>query len=171
MAKNNTPTPFSKVIYRTDKMQKGSTKLETFEEEHAVKKYIDWLITHHLFDNKWCNPIQDVLKDSFKVLDQNYSLRSVERICTKIATYCLIRNEGEFVFDKHTVNANQPGELFDLAEDPDEDRNLVNDPAYVSVVKELLEAFESRMAPRLNQEKYDHCFNIEKTSQQSLNKV
>ena len=80
-----------------------STKVETFEDEQSVTQYISWLFTQHSFDQEWNNPIQKILKDSFKMLDRNYSLRSIERICTKVATYCLIRSEGGFVYDKHTV--------------------------------------------------------------------
>ena len=80
-----------------------STKVETIEDEQAVTRYINWLITQHLFDQGWKNPILRILKDSFKMLDQNYSLRSIERICTKISTYCLIRSEGGFSYDKHTI--------------------------------------------------------------------
>ena len=80
-----------------------STKFETYEDEKAVNRYIDWLTTQHSFDNDWIGPIRWVLSDSFKILDQNYSLRSVERICTKIATYCLIGNNGGSNLDKHTI--------------------------------------------------------------------
>ena len=80
-----------------------STKVETFEDEQAVNQYISWLISQHSFDQDWNNPIQKILKESFKMLDHNYSLRSIERICTKVATYCLIRSEGGFIYDKHTI--------------------------------------------------------------------
>lgn len=80
-----------------------STKIDTFEDEQAVSQYINWLFTQHSFDKEWTNPINKILKDSFKMLDQNYSLRSIERICTKIATYCLIRSEGGFIYDKHII--------------------------------------------------------------------
>ena len=82
----------------------------------------------------------------------------------------MIRND-RYKMAMDTRNNHKPGELFDLVEDPDEDRNLVIDPAYASVVKELEEAFKSHMAPRMNQEKYDHCFYVEKDSGTSLDKV
>ncbi len=80
-----------------------ATKIDTFEDEKAVSHYIDWLIDQHSFEQNWVSPIQSILKNSFTILDQNYSLRAIERICTKIATYCLIRNEGEFIYDKHII--------------------------------------------------------------------
>lgn len=80
-----------------------STKMNTTENEQSLNEYIYYLINAHSFEQNWKDPIEKILLNSFKILDQNYSLRSAERICTKVASYCLIRAEGEFVYDKHTI--------------------------------------------------------------------
>jgi arylsulfatase len=48
-----------------------------------------------------------------------------------------------------------PVELFDRENDPDELKNLVNDPTCASVKKEFLERHLSRLSDRMNRDKYE----------------
>jgi arylsulfatase len=81
------------------------------------------------------------------------SQKGKDYVFSEVFAFSMIRdNRYKLAFDTRN---NQPGELFDLENDPDEDQNLITDPAYEGIVKDLQEAYERQMADRLDQEKLD----------------
>jgi arylsulfatase len=59
-------------------------------------------------------------------------------------------------------------EMFDLETDPDENRNWVGDPATAEIQRQLTQVYQDRMVHRLDEQKYQECFEVEKGEALSL---
>lgn len=79
-----------------------SIKVDEFDMG-SIKNYINWVIEEHEFDDDWKRIIKTVLSDGFKITELKLSLRSIGHICSQVASYCLIRKEGAFVYDRHLI--------------------------------------------------------------------
>lgn len=80
-----------------------SIKTDGSNAEESINKFINWTVSAHEFATEWKEVIGGALKTSFKLFGSEFSLRSVERINTKVASYCLIKNDGEFVYNKNLI--------------------------------------------------------------------
>ena len=75
-----------------------------------------------------------------------------EHIFSDVIGFSMVRDERyKLACD---VDSREPVELFDLEEDPDEDKNMVNDPVYESVKEQLLEVHLERLKKRLDVGKF-----------------
>lgn len=82
-----------------------SIHAEGTENNLTIRKFIEHVVNKHEFSGDWPEAIAHTLKHAFGLFEGEASLRAIERVCTRVASYCLIRSNGDFVYDKHLVTS------------------------------------------------------------------
>jgi hypothetical protein len=71
----------------------------------TIRQFIEHVVNKHEFNGDWSEAIAYTLKNAFRLFEDESSLRAIERVCTRVASYCIIRSDGDFVYEKHLVTS------------------------------------------------------------------
>lgn len=72
-------------------------------DNNTTRSFIEYVVNKHEFTGDWPDTIAYVLKNSFSLFGSENSLRAIERVCTRVAAYCLIRKTQEFDYNKNLI--------------------------------------------------------------------
>lgn len=70
--------------------------------ENYIQEYTRWLASRHDFSSAWISEMSKAIADAHVFWPDDISLRTIDRICTKVASYNLF-SETNFVYDKYIV--------------------------------------------------------------------
>lgn len=82
-----------------------SIQTEDTHNNLTIRQFIEHVVNKHEFNRDWSEAIVDTLKNAFRLFEDESSLRAIERVCTRVASYCLIHSDGDLVYDKHLATS------------------------------------------------------------------
>jgi hypothetical protein len=78
------------------------TPSNTISDNHQIQNYTNWLVAKHELQGDWQVKMSNAVADAHLFWPDDISLRTIERICTKVASYELFSND-ESPYDKYLV--------------------------------------------------------------------
>jgi hypothetical protein len=71
-------------------------------DNYQIQRYTKWLVTRHELSREWETPMSNAIEDAHLFWPDDIALRTIERICTKVASYELFSSQ-ELSYDKYMV--------------------------------------------------------------------
>ena len=78
------------------------TPFNAISDNNQIQAYTNWLVTKHELSRDWKTQVSNAIADAHLFWPDDISLRTIERICTKVASYELFDSQ-DLSYDKYMV--------------------------------------------------------------------